>query len=200
MKMCKVEGCNGKHVAKGYCKKHYQQYKRHGHIIRTIYDPNEIIEYDDCAEIVLYDEDNEEVARALIDLEDVELVKHYKWCLNGNGYVRSNKAGYLHRFLMNPSEDMVVDHISHNTLDNRKDNLRICTLQQNNWNMNVRDTNTSGHTGVCFDNRRNKWFAQIFVNGKYNFLGYYENKQDAINTRKQAEILYFGEYAPEEEE
>ena len=45
MKTCSVEGCNGKHVAKGYCSKHYQQMKRYGQILdRTIYDSNEIIE------------------------------------------------------------------------------------------------------------------------------------------------------------
>ena len=199
-KTCKVENCDGKVVAKGYCNRHYRQMKKYGHTLRTIYDPNEIVEYDDYAEVILYDNGCKEIARAIIDLDDIDKVKNHKWCLHGKGYVSSNSAGFLHRFIMNPPEGMAVDHINHNTLDNRKENLRICTLQQNNWNMNVRENNTSGHTGVCFDSRRNKWFAQIFVNGKHNFLGYYENKQDAINTRKQAEILYFGEYVPNEEE
>ena len=49
-KKCSVEGCENKHYAKGYCSRHYQQYKKYGHILeRTIYDANEIIEYGDYA-------------------------------------------------------------------------------------------------------------------------------------------------------
>ena len=82
MRTCKVEGCNNKHHAKGYCKKHYLQMKRHGQILdRTIYDPNEIIEHEDYAEIILYDKQGKETARALIDLDDVDKVKDYKWGL-----------------------------------------------------------------------------------------------------------------------
>lgn len=50
MKICSMENCNCKHYAKGYCRKHYAQFKRYGHILeRTIYDVNEIIEYGDYA-------------------------------------------------------------------------------------------------------------------------------------------------------
>ena len=83
MRTCSVEGCNGKHVGKGYCMKHYKQFRRHGCIPeRTKNNPNEIIEYDDYAELVLYDNNSNEVARAIIDLDDIDKVKQYRWTLS----------------------------------------------------------------------------------------------------------------------
>lgn len=198
-KTCTVEGCNGKHLAKGYCRKHYYQFKKYGHVLeRTIYDANEIIEYEDYAEIVLYDKDGNEVARTMIDLEYVDSVKKYKWYLTNNGYVTSNKVGKLHRFIMNPSEDMVVDHINHNKLDNRCDNLRICTHQENDWNKGPISTNTSGVTGVV-KTQWNTWQSRIEVNGKRICLGSFATLEEAEEARRQAEIEYFGEFAPNRE-
>ena len=50
-----------------------------------------------------------------------------------------------------------VDHINHDTLDNRKRNLRVVTVSQNNMNKDVRSDNTSGHTGVTFDKKSGKY-------------------------------------------
>jgi hypothetical protein len=197
-RICSVEGCNNKHLAKGYCTKHYKQFKKHGRILeRTKFDPNEIIEYDDHAEIVLYDEGNNEIARALIDLEDIDSVKNYKWYLGNNGYATNNKIGRLHRFIMNPPEDMVVDHIDGNKLDNRRDNLRICTHQENDWNKTLISTNTSGVTGVT-KTKWNTWEARIQVKGKKIHLGTFKTKEEAIQTRRQAEIDYYGGYRRQE--
>lgn len=196
MRTCSVEGCENKHFSKGYCSKHYQQIRKHGSILeRTTHDANEIIEYDDYAEVILYNKNYEEIARAIIDLNDVNSVKQYKWCLH-HGYVLNNKVGRLHRFLMDPPGDMVVDHINHNKLDNRRENLRICTHQENDWNKPLKSTNSSGIIGVCWDKSRNKWLAQICINGKIIYLGHFTTKEEAAEVRKQAEIEYFGEYAP----
>ena len=196
MKICKVEGCNRKHVAKGYCDKHYRQVKKYGEVHRTRFTPNEIIEYEDYAEVVLYNKQCEEVARALIDLEDVERVKNYKWGLiSSTGYVsNSTNVSLLHRFIMNCPDDMVVDHINHNKLDNRKENLRICTQQQNNMNKKMKSNNTSGVVGVSWDKTHSKWIAHIGLNGKLINLGYYSTKKEAIKARQEAEIEHFGEY------
>lgn len=198
MRTCSVEGCENKHFGKGYCQKHYQQYKKYGHIPeRTRLDPNEIIEYDDYAEMVIYDKDNNEIARTMIDLEYVELVKKYKWGLTNHGYVFcSSIRQQLHRFIMNPPEGMVVDHINHNPLDNRRDNLRICTQHENSFNSSISSNNKSGIIGVHFDKERNKWQAKIQVNGKTKYLGRYNTLEEAAEARRQAEIEYFGEYAP----
>ena len=205
MKTCKVEGCNGKHIAKGYCDKHYRQYKRYGKISeRTRFDPNKIIEYDDYAEIVLYNKHCEEVARALIDLEDVDKVKGYKWHLRKDGYVSTHitkgETTLLHRLIMDCPDDKLVDHINHNKLDNRETNLRICTKSQNAMNQNIKSNNTSGIVGVSWDKKNEKWIANIGLSGKYINLGYFDNIEEAAKKRKQAEIDLFGDYRNKDED
>ena len=100
----------------------------------------------------------------------------------------------LHRYIMNCPEDMVVDHINHNTLDNRKENLRICTKKQNERNIKLRSNNVSGYTGVGFHKETNKWRAYIQKDNKLITLGLFKNKKDAIKARKEAEKKYFGEF------
>ena len=145
--------------------------------------------------VELYDKDNNEIARTIIDLECIELVKKCKWCLL-NGYVHSNEFGRLHRYLMDCPDNLVIDHINHNPLDNRRDNLRICTQQENDFNKSIQCNNTSGVPGVYFVKRRNKWQAQIKINRKNIFLGYYNTIEEAAEARRLAEIEYFGEFAP----
>ena len=196
MKTCSVEGCNGKHVAKGYCNKHYRQMRDFGEIRRTRFDSNEIIEYEDHAEIVLYNKYCEEIGRTLIDLDDVDKARSYKWGIN-KGYAQSSKGILLHRLIMNPGDDMVVDHINHDKLDNRKDNLRICSTRQNTMNQGISKNNTSGITGIGWDKSSNKWIAYIKVNYRQITLGRFTNLDDAIQARMDAEIEYFGEYRNE---
>ena len=197
MKKCKIDGCNNKHHAKGYCSKHYAQYLKYGNILeRTIHDLNEIIEYDDYAEILLYNKDNMEVARALIDLEDIDLVKNHKWYLR-NGYVYNNKVGALHRFLLNPKDDEVVDHINHCKSDNRRINLRVCSQQQNNMNK-LKYKGSSQYKGVSWSEQNRKWCAHISIisiNGKQKSLGYYDTELTASIEYDKAAILYYGVYA-----
>lgn len=198
MKICKVDGCNCKVHAKGYCDRHYRQFKKHGKIIIGKKDNNEIVFYKDYIEIILCDKNSNEIGRAIVDLEDLELIKKYKWCMNKDGYVigsRNNKNVLLHRLVTNCSKDKVVDHINHNCLDNRKKNLRICDKQKNAFNQTVnRKNNTSGTIGVIWNKQHNKWEARIKVNYKMIHLGLFNNKDDAIKSRKLAEIKYFGEY------
>jgi hypothetical protein len=81
--------------------------------------------------------------RILIDLEDFEkvdnAVKNYLQVRRGGKmyyavYQEGNKKFYLHRLIMNPPKGLMVDHINHNGLDNRKDNLRNCTAKVNRNN------------------------------------------------------------------
>lgn len=203
MKKCKVNGCNNKHCAKGYCEKHYRQFKKFGHIKRTKFDPNEIISYEKYAEMALYNKDGVEIIKTIIDSEDVDKIKKYKWYLTDSGYVSTKYNGLnlrLHRLIMDCPDNMVVDHINHNTLDNRKCNLRICTQQQNSLNKDLMTNNTSGFTGVHFDRKSKNWVAQITYNYKNICLGRFDTKEEAIEARKQAEIDLFGEYRNKEDE
>lgn len=178
------------------CHKHYLQFKRHGKILtRTKFDLNEIVENTDgFGTISLYNKDSEKIAESLFDLEDIDLIKNSKWCLDKNGYVKNSKQKYLHRVVMNEFEQY-VDHINGNTLDNRKDNLRICSNADNLKNrVKLPKNNTSGIIGVRFRADRNKWYSEIQCNNQKINLGSYTNKEDAIKARLEAELKYFGEY------
>lgn len=159
---------------------------------------NKYIIYETHAEIVLYDKQGNEKCRVLIDNEDIQMLKEYTWYLHKNGYIISNtgsKNGIkIHRLIMNAPEDKVVDHISHNKLDNRKSNLRICTQSENTMNKSKHKNNTSGVTGVGWYKKYNKWRARIDVNKKSILLGYFDTYEEAVESRRKAEIKYFGEY------
>lgn len=138
-----------------------------------------------------------------IDLEDLEKIKKYYWLIHpckGMKYVISTTKNRkeiikLHRLLLNVKDDNVVDHINHNTLDNRKKNLRIVTQKENSLNHRRSINNTSGITGVSWITRLNKWQAYITFNKKRKYLGVYQNFDDAVAARKEAEEKYFGEYS-----
>ena len=131
------------------------------------------------------------------DKEDYDKIKEYTWCVD-NGYIATridNRIVYLHRFIMNAPDGINVDHIKHCKYDNRKSELRLCNQTQNMRNQTIRSDNTSGITGVSYYKKNNKWAADIVVCGKTIHLGMYDNKEDAINARKQGEQKYFEEWS-----
>lgn len=198
---CKVDGCYNKVKANGYCVKHYSQLRLHDKIFeRTTRDLNEIIKYDDYAEIILYNKNCKEIARTRIDLEDIKKVQQYKWCvseINKLKYVQSRINGKLvglGNFLLNKSEG-VLNYKDKDTLNNRKNNLRIVDRSKNGMNCRIKKNNTSGFTGVFWSNSYDRWVAQIKINRTNIRLGSFKNKDDAINARIQGELFYFGEYS-----
>lgn len=136
------------------------------------------------------------------DLEDYDLIKNYCWYECGStGYMQTrtpnNEWIYMHR-LITKNKYKIVDHINRNKLDNRKVNLRDATKRINILNREgVISTNTSGYTGVYFNDQRQKWESQICINNKTKHLGSYKNKDDAIIVRLKAEKKYYGEFAPQ---
>ena len=89
------------------------------------------------------------------------------------------------------------DHIDRNELNNRSNNLRKCTHQENDCNKSKLNTNTSGITGVSLKKSTQKWVAYIMYMGTQYHLGYFISKDDAIRARLKAEQRYFGEFAPQ---
>ena len=135
------------------------------------------------------------------DLEDYDKIKDYCWYINCDGYVvttinETHSAIKMHRIVMNilDSPKILVDHIYHNRNDNRKSQLRLVNNQQNQCNAVIAKDNTSGHKGVYWHKKHNKWEALITYNNKQIYLGLYDDIEDAIRVRQQAEIKYFGEY------
>lgn len=90
------------------------------------------------------------------------------------------------------------DHINRNTLDNRRSNFRICTASDNARNRNKSKSNTSGFIGVHFDAKCQVWVARITDKPNHRIVVYNgTNKQDAIIARLNAELKYYGEFAPQ---
>ena len=136
------------------------------------------------------------------DKEDIDLVKKYCWYYNTCGYVtHKGKDGviFLHRLVMDVADPNIeVDHKCHprgneHKVDNRKKNLTLATPSQNQMNLSLYKNNKSGVTGVFWLKEKRKWWAYIAVDNKRISLGYFENKNDAIKARKDAEIKYFGD-------
>lgn len=131
-----------------------------------------------------------------VDNDDFEKLKTINWTLCSNGYVTSRKLNmFIHRFIMDCPQDMVVDHINHDTLDNRRINLRVCTQQENMYNSRPRKDSTSKYKGVYFDKIRGRIFSSIYHNGSSNFLGYYETEEEAALAYDEKAKEIFGEFA-----
>lgn len=165
-----------------------------------IYKTNEIILYRDYAELIIYSKNKEQRFISLIDLEDVEYVEKYSWCIRSRGYVGRAPKGkiiHLHKVLIECPDNMVVDHINRNKLDNRKSNLRVCTQQENLFNSLKKSNNVSGYVGVGFDKKSNKWRARITKDGKNICLGFYNIKEEALIARLKGEKEHFKEFAPQ---
>jgi len=118
-------------------------------------------------------------------------------CVNSLGYtfIGINKNRYLgHRlawlYIHGKWPDNCIDHINGNRSDNRIDNLRDVTHLENHKNRRMNTNNTSGSTGITWRKDLCRWCARIYVNGKQIYLGFFENKLDAINARKKADNKY----------
>jgi hypothetical protein len=128
----------------------------------------------------------------LIDIDDLEKVKNICWCKCKDGYIsgrirgnKKNNSIRLHDYIMNVPKDMCVDHINHDKSDNRKSNLRVCTLAQNNMNSN----------GKGVRKRGNRWIAYASINNKYKYIGSFGSFKEAISARANFLKENYGEYA-----
>ena len=116
-----------------------------------------------------------------------------KGSIDSRGYrqVQLQKNYLIHRLIAlhhidNPNNYPFVDHYDGDKQNNKIENLRWVTTQQNNMNRGIRTNNTSGFMGVSFAN--NKWRARITVNGKQISLGFYATAELASEARKKYRI------------
>lgn len=199
MKKCSVESCHNDSKITGFCKKHYMQ-KYHTGVIKDRFrnDKNEYIIHSDYVEILLYDKRDKVHAKSLIDIDDVDKCKKYKWSLHSQGYAHNGHVGMLHNYITNhKGREVIIDHEDHNRLNNKKSNLRIADYAQNTINRSKPCAiNTSGVTGVSFSKKQRKWHAYIAVDKKRINLGYLNDFELAKQIRLDAEIKYYGEYSP----
>lgn len=110
----------------------------------------------------------------MVDDDDFETLSKSSWSLSSVGYAQSNCL--MHRLIMNPPIGMDIDHINHNKLDNRKENLRILTHSENIINAK----RSWIEKGTCYDKVKKKWRAAIRVRKKRIHLGYFKTEQEAM--------------------
>jgi len=143
---------------------------------------------------------------AIVDDSDFEYLNQFKWHVNKQGntyyvirYKRTSlkKRVYesMHRLIMKPDKGFVIDHLDGNGLNNQRNNIRICTVSQNSMNRNKTVKNKSGFKGVIWWERNSTWKAEIRLNKKKIYLGYYENIIDAARAYNAAAQKYHGEFA-----
>lgn len=145
------------------------------------------------------------------DLEDYDKIKDYTWNIKRDRekdaykYVvstgKNGKRIFLHRLVTNCPKGKDVDHVNHNTLDNRKENLRPLEHYKNIGHCKVYTNNTSGVKGVNYDKARDKWKACLVVNKKTKLNKRFDTFEEAVKARQEAEEKYQQgfRYKPEED-
>lgn len=129
------------------------------------------------------------------DLDDYDLISQYVWhedrTKTGYASVRTAVKG-KHMRLTQVLGYTFCDHLNRNPFDNRRQNLREATRQQNVRNHNKPKNNTSGCCGVAWMKNVSKWEAYIWINNQKKRLGLFENKEDAVRERVKAEQEVYG--------
>jgi hypothetical protein len=133
-----------------------------------------------------------------VDDEDADFINQWHWSFNGKYVVRGQRYGerkynkqhkiYLHRIVSNAPNDKIVDHIDKNTLNNQKNNLRICSQVENQQNRKKSKNNTSGYNGIYWHKIGKKWMAYITYQGKRIHCGLHDNIEQALKARKDTEL------------
>ena len=144
---------------------------------------------------------------ALVDDEDSEWLNQWKWCAHWHaagqcwyavrGTWRDGKHHLvlMHRQIMGSQKGHRTDHMNHHTLDNQKENLRVCNNSQNQGNRRKDTKSAAPYKGICWYKSRSKWVAGISVNNKRVNLGYYATAIEAARAYDEAAKAHFGSFA-----
>lgn len=175
---------------------------------------NRYKEMEDCY-IIYLDRRDGSTMETYVDKCDFDRVINYKWkwCSAWHPWTRSyyakatiylgiidGKPKYqstdMNTFIMENEYGLKSDHISHNTLDNRRSNLRLVTISQNSKNRKGKNSNNkSGYRNVCWDKRTEKWMVQLQVNGKNKVLGKFKDVDEAGAFAEEMRNKHYGEFA-----
>lgn len=142
-----------------------------------------------------YDPENGNLYRR-ISVSDRTKVGDLVGSVSGTGYWKTSIDGVMylvHRIIYKihrGSDPLHIDHINGVRGNNRIENLRSVTRQENHRNTKIRIDNTSGTVGVHLNKSENKWKAQIKVNKKQIHLGTFVDLSSAVAARTAAEIKY----------
>lgn len=123
--------------------------------------------------------------------------------LREDGYIGifiNGKYHFAHRIIWEMHngpipEGFVIDHIDGIRNNNRLYNLRVCTFQQNHFNRGKQSNNKSGFKGVSWHKQKEKWVAQIKIEGRNKFLGFFVDPEKAYERYCEVAKEHYGEFA-----
>ncbi len=147
---------------------------------------------------------------ALVDDEDYANLNQFRWQVNGkgkpgnsfyavrgiNGQGQDAPTVRMHREIMEAKKGQIVDHIDGNSLNNQRSNLRFCTTRENALNSKHRINNTSGYRGVSWNKQIEKWSVDLWYYGKKVHMGYFIDKERAVDAYKKAAKEHYGKFSP----
>lgn len=136
---------------------------------------------------------------AIVNVEDFEWLSQWNWSAMWNthtksfyAYRRGDKRGiYMHALIAGGRSD----HVDHDTLNNRRSNLRLASYEENSRNQRLRADNKSGYKGVDWYERYKKWRAYITVAGKHIHIGFFHSIKEASDARDQVALKLHKEFA-----
>lgn len=153
----------------------------------------------------------------IVSDEDYEFLSQWKWCYGKRGYAtrtnkRTNKHDSIHRLVMERligrelASNEICDHINRNRLDNRRDNLRLVTLTENNANRGKTKGCSSIYKGVCKSitkytrkdgsiSKYVNWIAYIGSRKNRKNLGVFPTEKEAAIAYNIAALKTYGEFA-----
>lgn len=137
---------------------------------------------------------------AIVDAADAERLSAFRWWSGGGQWTyptrwspEEKKRVLMHREIVAAPPHMMVDHINGDAFDNRRENLRVCTNAQNQWNRRLGRSNTTGFKGVSVEH--GGYRAQIRFHQKRLHLGTFGKLEDAARAYDEAAARLFGEFA-----
>jgi hypothetical protein len=133
-------------------------------------------------------------AVAVVDADDWERLSRHRWRLSKGHAITDigSTTVSMHRMIVGAREGQVVDHRNRQRLDNRKENLRRCTHEENNLNTSPRGQ-ASRYRGVWMS--KGKWRAAITRHGRRQYLGYWDTELQAAMAYDMAADRLHGRFA-----
>jgi hypothetical protein len=141
------------------------------------------------------------------DEEYLPLVRAFRWVLSKEGKVfyasarkwipleKRSLTIKMHLLILPCPAGMKTDHINGNGLDNRRNNLRTASNQQNLMNRGANKNNTSSFKGVTWHKRASKWMAQLMFNREHKHGGLFDDPIEAAKAYNKLALQYHGEFA-----